>query len=152
VKTGSDATRYQVWRSISYTSVGYLDHLTPPASLGSYAQNHRIRWPEFRTWQINGVTLRSSSKTTATCTCAGKGMIAEIPRPGCASSASPWKAGVTFLDLAATETPGRLSWQGPVAFRSGIAYRPRVRMLGGLSRLGQPCWIWGSAWRRSRFP
>lgn len=57
MKTGSDATRYQVWRSISYTSVGYLDHLTPPASLGSYAQNHRIRWPEFRTWQINGVTL-----------------------------------------------------------------------------------------------
>src|SRR5581483_11601554 len=37
VKTGSDATRGQVSRSISYTSVGYLDHLTPPASFGSYA-------------------------------------------------------------------------------------------------------------------
>jgi hypothetical protein len=57
VKTGSDATRYQVSRTISNTSVGYLDHLTPPASFGSYAQNHRIKWAELRTWQIDRVTL-----------------------------------------------------------------------------------------------
>ncbi len=92
VKTGSDATRYQVSRTTWYTGVNYLDSLTPPSSFGSYAQNHRIRWPEFRTWQINNTTLvavkleddgdlhlrlRSS---------AGKTMIAEIPRPGCVSS------------------------------------------------------------------
>jgi hypothetical protein len=108
VKTGSDASRYQVSRTISYTSVSYLDHLTPPSSFGSYAQNHRIRWPEFRTWQINGVTLvavkleddgdlhlrlRSS---------AGKDMIAEIPRPGCVSSASLWKTGITSARSAVT--------------------------------------------------
>ena len=48
VKTGSDATRYQVSRTTRYTGVNYLDSLTPPSSFGSYARNHRIRWPEFR--------------------------------------------------------------------------------------------------------
>jgi hypothetical protein len=94
VKTGSDATRYQVSRRTSYTGVNYLDSLTPPGSFGSYAQNHRVRWPEFRTWQINDTTLvaikleddgdlhlRLRSST-------GKTMIAEIPRPGCVSSSS----------------------------------------------------------------
>jgi hypothetical protein len=93
VKTGSDATRFQVSRTILLTSVGYLDHRVPPASFGSYAQNHRIKWPEFRTWQINRVTLvavkleddgdlhlRLRSST-------GQKMIGEIPRPGCVSSA-----------------------------------------------------------------
>jgi hypothetical protein len=101
VKTGSDATRNQVSRSTRYTSVNYLDSLTPPGSFGSYARNHRISWPEFRTWQINNTTLvaikleddgdlhlRLRSFT-------GKTMIAEIPRPGCVSSSSPWKAGIT---------------------------------------------------------
>jgi hypothetical protein len=101
VKTGSDATRNQVSRTTRYTSVYYLDSLTPPGSFGSYAQNHRIRWPEFRTWQINNTTLaaikleddgdlhlRLRSST-------GKTMIAEIPRPGCISSSSLWKAGIT---------------------------------------------------------
>jgi len=101
VKTGSDATRYQVQRTISFTSVGYLDHLTPPASFGTYAQNHRIKWPEFRTWQINGVTLvavkleddgdlhlRLRSSTGAL-------MIAEIPQPGCVSSYSLWKTSIS---------------------------------------------------------
>jgi hypothetical protein len=100
VKTGSDATRHQVRRSISYTSVGYLDHLTPPKSFGSYAQNHRIRWPEFRTWQINGVTLvavklEADGDLHLRLRSAGKDMIAEIPRPDCVSSASLWKAGIT---------------------------------------------------------
>ena len=101
VKTGSDATRYQVSRTTRYTGVNYLDSLTPPGSFGSYAQNHRIRWPEFRTWQINDTTLvaikleddgdlhlRLRSST-------GKTMIAEIPRPGCVSSSSLWKTGIT---------------------------------------------------------
>ena len=61
--------------------------------LRSYAQNHRIRWPEFRTWQINDTALvaikleddgdlhlRLRSST-------GKTMIAEIPRR--AASAPP---------------------------------------------------------------
>src|SRR5260370_23775874 len=107
VKTGSDATRYQVGRNISYTSVGYLDHLTPPASFGSYAQNHRVRWPEFRTWQINGVTLvavklEDDGDLHLRLRSAGKDMIAEIPRPGCVSSASPWKAGITSARPAVT--------------------------------------------------
>ena len=57
VKTGSDATRYQVSRTPWYTGVNYLDSLTPPGSFGSDAQHHRIRWPELRTWQINDTTL-----------------------------------------------------------------------------------------------
>jgi hypothetical protein len=101
VKTGSDATRYQVSRATWHTGVNYLDSLTPPSSFGSYAQNHRIKWPEFHTWQINDTTLvaikleddgdlhlRLRSST-------GKTMIAEIPKPGCVSSASLWKTGIT---------------------------------------------------------
>jgi hypothetical protein len=101
VKTGSDATRYQVSRTTRYTGVNYLGSLTPPGSFGSNARNHRISWPEFRTWQINDTTLvaikleddgdlhlRLRSST-------GKTMIAEIPRPGCVSSSSLWKTGIT---------------------------------------------------------
>jgi len=108
VKTGSDATRHQVSRTVTYTSVGYLDHLRPPSSFGSYAHNHRIKWPEFRTWQINRVTLvavkleddgdlhlrlRSS---------VGKDMIAEIPQPRCVSSASLWKSSIKSARSAVT--------------------------------------------------
>ena len=98
VKTGADATRFQVSHTTSFTSVAYLDSLARPSSFGTYAQNHRIKWPEFRTWQINNTTLvaikleddgdlhlRLRSST-------GKTMIAEIPRPGCVNSASPWKS------------------------------------------------------------
>jgi len=108
VKTGSDATRYRVSQTTTYTSVGYLDHLTPPSSFGSYARNHRIKWPEFHTWQIDRVTLvavkleddgdlhlRLRSST-------GKRMIAEIPRPRCVSSASLWKTGIKSARYAVT--------------------------------------------------
>jgi hypothetical protein len=101
VKTGSDANRYQVSKTITYTSVGYLDKLAAPSYFTTWAQDHRIRWPEDRTWQIRGVTLvaikleadgdlhlRLRSST-------GARMIAEIPRPSCVSSSSLWKAGIT---------------------------------------------------------
>lgn len=104
VKTGSDASRYQVSKSITYTSVNYLHTLGAPSSTSlnsSYAHNHRIKWPEFRTWQIRGVTLvaikleddgdlhlRLRSSTGAL-------MIAEIPQPGCVSSYSLWKTGIS---------------------------------------------------------
>jgi hypothetical protein len=101
VKTGSDATRYQVSRTTRYTGVNYLDSLTPPGSFGSYAQNHRIRWPEFRTWQINDTTLVAikleddSDLHLRLRSSTGETMIAEIPKPACVSSASLWKAGIT---------------------------------------------------------
>ena len=104
VKTGSDASRYQVSKSVTYTSVNYLHTLVAPSSTSlnsSYAHNHRLKWPEFRTWQIRGVTLvaikleddgdlhlRLRSSTGAL-------MIAEIPLPGCVSSYSLWKTGIT---------------------------------------------------------
>ena len=112
VKTGADATRSQVFRTISYTTIGYLDGRVPPASFGSYAQDHRIKWPEFRTWQVNGVTLvaikaeddgdlhlqlRSPS---------GRRMIAEMPRPACVSAASPWKTQITNARFKVTSRYG----------------------------------------------
>jgi len=66
-----------------------------PSSFGSYAQNHRIKWPEFRTWQINNVTLvaiKLESDSDLHLRLRGPGgsvMIAEIPAPGCVSSAVP---------------------------------------------------------------
>ncbi len=108
VKTGSDATRNQVSRTISYSTIGYLDGRVPPASFGSYAQDHRIRWPEFRTWEVTRVTLVAVKLEDdgdihlRLRSPAGRDMIAEIPRPGCVSSSSPWKAGITSARNAVT--------------------------------------------------
>jgi hypothetical protein len=100
VKTGSDASRYQVSRTPWYTGVNYLDSLVPPSSFGSYAQNHRIKWPEYHTWRINYTTLvaiklegdgdlhlRLRSTT-------GKTMIGEIPSPACVPSWSLWRQNI----------------------------------------------------------
>jgi hypothetical protein len=108
VKTGSDATRSQVSRTVSFTTIGFLDGRIPPASFGSFAQGHRVKWPEFRTWELTRVDLvavkleddgdihmRLRSAT-------GKLMIGEIPRPGCVSSASPWKSLITSARTAIT--------------------------------------------------
>lgn len=102
VKTGSDATRFQVSHVTSFASIAYLDSLARPASFGTYAQNHRIKWPEFRPWQVNGATLVAikleddSDLHLRLRSADGRHlMIAEIPLPGCVSSASPWKAQIT---------------------------------------------------------
>jgi hypothetical protein len=108
VKTGSDATRFQVSRAISYTTVAYLDRRTPPASFGTYAHNHRIKWPEFRTWQLNGVALVAVKLEDdgdihlRLRSPAGKLMIGEIPLPGCVASASLWKTGIASARHAVT--------------------------------------------------
>jgi hypothetical protein len=107
VKTGSDATRNQVSRKVSYTKVRYLDGRARPSSFGSYAQDHRIKWPEFHTWQVTRVTLvaiklEDDGDIHLRLRSAGRHMIAEIPRPGCVSSASPWKPAITAARNAVT--------------------------------------------------
>ena len=107
VKTGSDATANRVSRAVTYTTIGHLDGLRPPSSFGSYAQNHRISLPEFRTWQLNRVTLvavklEDDGDIHLRLLSAGKKMIAEIPLPRCVSSASPWKAAITSARNAVT--------------------------------------------------
>ena len=84
---------------LSFTSVAYLDSLARPSSFGTYAQNHRVKWPEFRPWQINGTTLVAlkleddSDLHLRLRSADGRHlMIAEIPLPGCVSSVSPWKS------------------------------------------------------------
>jgi hypothetical protein len=106
VKTGTDATRFKVSRTISYTSVGYLDHLVPPASFGSYAWNHRIKWPEFRTWQLKAtlvaVKVEHDGDIHLRLRNSGHLMIGEIPKPSCVSYASLWKAAITSARQAVT--------------------------------------------------
>jgi hypothetical protein len=107
VKTGSDATRRQVHQTISNTTVAYLDRQTPPASFGTNAQNHRIKPAEFRTWQINGVTLiaiklEDDGDIHLRLRSAGNNMIAESPLPRCVSAASLWKAGIASARNAIT--------------------------------------------------
>jgi len=101
VKTGSDATRHQVHRTISYTTVAYLDRQARPASFTDYAQNHRIKPAEFRTWQLSRITLVAVKLEDdgdihlRLRSPAGNLMIGEIPLPRCVSSASLWKAAIT---------------------------------------------------------
>lgn len=99
VKTGSDADRYKVNRTVTYTTIHYLRTRTPPSSFPSYYQNHRFRGAERHTYQLTArltqfrleddgdihLVLRNSS---------GKDMIAEIPRPGCVASSSLWKTAI----------------------------------------------------------
>jgi hypothetical protein len=106
VKTGSDATRFQVNRTVTYTTIGFLDHRVPPASFGSYAQDHRIKWPEFRTWQLRAtlvaVRLEDDGDIHLRLRSSGHLMIGEIPKPGCVSSTSLWNAAITSARLAIT--------------------------------------------------
>jgi hypothetical protein len=106
VKIGSDATRFQVSHTITYTSVGYLDRRVPPASFGSYARNHRIKQQEFRTWQLSAtlvaVRLEHDGDFHLRLRSSGHLMIGEIPKPGCVTSASLWKAGITSARRAIT--------------------------------------------------
>lgn len=96
VKTGSDATRFQVSTTVHYTSVGYLDGRTPPATFGSFAQNHRIKSQEFRTWQVTArlvaLKLEDDGDIHVRLSESGHLMIAEVPLGRCVSSASRWKS------------------------------------------------------------
>jgi hypothetical protein len=106
VKTGSDATRFQVNRTVTSTTIGYLDRRVPPASFGSYAQNHRIKAPEFRTWQLRAtlvaVRLEDDGDIHLRLRSSGHLMIGEIPKPGCVSSASLWKTAIAAARQAIT--------------------------------------------------
>jgi hypothetical protein len=107
VKTGSDATRRQVSQRVTGTTVTYLDRLTPPSSFPAYAQNHRIRPAEFRTWQLSRVTLvaiklEDDGDIHLRLQSAGRKMIAESPLPRCVAAASLWKAAITSARNAIT--------------------------------------------------
>ncbi len=95
VKTGSDATRFQVSTTVRYTSVGYLDGRTPPASFGSYAQDHRIKTQESKTWQVTAtlvaLKLEDDGDLHIRLNEGGHNMIAEVPLGRCVSTASRWK-------------------------------------------------------------
>ncbi|HEV8278823.1 MAG TPA: hypothetical protein VGQ26_24440 [Streptosporangiaceae bacterium] len=52
VKTGSDADRYRVSRTVRYTTVHHLRSLTAPSSFPTYYQNHRFRGAERHIWQL----------------------------------------------------------------------------------------------------
>jgi hypothetical protein len=105
VKTGSDATRYQVNRTPELTTIYYLDHRTPPSSFdgglpGTYGYSHRLKWPEFRTWKlyhVDLVALKLEDDGDLHLRLQGSSgwkMIAEVPRPACVSSASLWYTGI----------------------------------------------------------
>lgn len=97
VKTGSDATRYQVDQTAVTTSVADLRSLNPPSSFTSYAQNHRIKSPEFHTWRLRRAYIVEATEESDSDlhlilrNRQGQTMIAEIPRAGCVSTRSLWR-------------------------------------------------------------
>jgi hypothetical protein len=94
VKTGSDATRFQVSTTVRATTIGYLDGRTPPFTFTG-SQNRRIKSQEFKTWQLTAtlVALKEESDGDIHVRLASSGhnMIAEVPLGRCVSSASRWK-------------------------------------------------------------
>jgi hypothetical protein len=97
VKTGSDADRFQVDRTARNTSIHYLRTLNPPPQFGSFAHDHRIKWPEFHTWRLRHAFLVKAIREDdrdlhlVLRNRHGKTMIAEIPSPSCVGAKSLWK-------------------------------------------------------------
>lgn len=99
VKTGSDADRFKVSKTVDLTSIKHLVGITAPSSFPDYYQKHRFRGAERHTWQLTArltqfrleddgdihLVLKDSS---------GRHMIAEIPRPACVANSSRWKAAI----------------------------------------------------------
>jgi hypothetical protein len=104
VKTGSDADRHKVSKTVDHTSIKHLVGLTAPSSFPDYYQKHRFRGAERHTWQLTArltqfrleddgdihLLLKDSS---------GRHMISEIPRPGCVANSSLWKAAIKAARL-----------------------------------------------------
>jgi hypothetical protein len=117
VKTASDADRYQISSATYSTSVSYLRGLAKPVGFTSYAQDHRIAWPERRMWIIyhthlvqyrledDGdihLVLRNGS---------GQTMIAEIPNPSCVPSWSRYGTSIAASrHTFTTRDPAATSW------------------------------------------
>lgn len=108
VKTGSDANRYQVDQLAWNTSIRYLRGLNPPPYFGSYAQDHRIKWPEFHTWRLRHTYVvevieeDDSDLHLILRNRFGNTMIAEIPSPACVSASSLWKTRIEAARQAIT--------------------------------------------------
>jgi hypothetical protein len=98
VKTGSDADRRKVSKTVVDTTIRYLRARTAPSSFAGH-QNRRFRGAERHTYQLTTrltqfrleddgdihLVLKNRS---------GKTMIAEIPRPGCVARSSLWKRAI----------------------------------------------------------
>ncbi len=98
VKTGSDADRRKVNKTVVHTTIRYLRARTAPSSFAGH-QDRRFRGAERHTYRLRArltqfrleddgdihLVLKNS---------AGKTMIAEIPRPGCVARSSLWKRAI----------------------------------------------------------
>src|SRR5215813_4309144 len=96
VKTGSDASRFRVFRTVRYTTVRHLRSLTAPSSFPTYYQNHRFRGAERHIWQMTTRLIQFRQEDDGDIHLvlrnnAGKKMIAEIPLGRCVSARSLWK-------------------------------------------------------------
>lgn len=107
VKTGADASRTNVSTTPINTSVAYLRGLAPPTQTqldSAWAQNHRINYMEFRTWQLTGGVLKTLSLNShdsdlhmTVQDASGQQIVAEVPWPGCVSSLSPWLTAISTV-------------------------------------------------------
>jgi hypothetical protein len=106
VKTGSDADRHKVSRTVVHTTIRYLRARTAPSSFVGH-QDRRFRGAERHTYQLTArltqfrleddgdihLVLKDS---------AGRDMIAEIPMPGCVAASSLWKRAIRSVRSAFT--------------------------------------------------
>ena len=95
VKTGSDADRRKVSRTVRVTSIRHLRSLTAPSSFAGH-QSHRFRGVERHTWKLTTWLTQYREEEDGDIhlvlkNSAGKHMIAEIPLGRCVSVRSLWK-------------------------------------------------------------
>lgn len=96
VKEGSDADRYRVSTSVSYTTVYYLRTRPKPST---YPYNNRVTATEFHTWQVTAYLTQYKLETDGDIhmvlkDSAGRSMISEIPYSSCVPTTSRWKSAI----------------------------------------------------------
>jgi hypothetical protein len=144
VKTGSDADRFKVSKTVDLTSIKHLVGLTAPSSFADYYQRHRFPGAERHTWQLTArltqfrleddgdihLVLKDSS---------GHNMIAEIPTPGCVANSSLWKAAIASARANFTHRyPVTTSWHyvNRKILLRGLGFFDEVHDVTGQARNG----------------
>jgi len=96
VKTGADADRNKVSTAVVGANVTYLGSRPMPAR---YPTNNRIAPYELHTYQVTGYITQYKLEADSDIhlvlkDAANHSMIAEIPAPGCVSTASRWRTAI----------------------------------------------------------
>jgi hypothetical protein len=141
VKTGTDADRAKVDPTTISTSVAYLAGRPQPST---YPQDERIAPFELHTYEITATVTQYTQAADHDIHMVlhdsqGRSMIAEIPKPSCVGTTSPWRAAIAVARFTwESAYPASSAWR--VIHRSvtlrGLGFFDRPEGQTGIARNG----------------